>query len=59
MTCENEFCVHNRELKCILGEVYINSQATCDDYTPISLDPEIIKTAKERHLREKLHPNLP
>ena len=50
MKCELEYCLYNKNLKCTVEEVKINSLGMCDEATIISLDKEFIEAEKETQL---------
>jgi len=52
MQCENEYCIYNRELKCLLDKVAINSLGMCDDCIIISLSKNFLESEKTRQLQD-------
>jgi len=52
MVCAFDYCIYNRDLKCILEKVEINGAGMCDYCIKISLDENFLSTEKERQLQE-------
>ena len=52
MVCAFDYCIYNRNLNCILGNVEINSVGMCDDCIVVSLDEVFLEAEKERQLQE-------
>ena len=52
MVCAFDYCIYNRNSKCILGSVEINSVGMCDDCIVVSLDEVFLEAEKERQLQD-------
>ena len=52
MSCENEFCIYNRDFQCILDEVNLDALGTCSSYINVELVKKFLEAEKERQLRE-------
>jgi|GEM_PF-692813 len=52
MKCEFDYCIYNRQHKCLLSEPKMNSLGMCDDCIMVSLDEDFLETEKERQLAE-------
>jgi hypothetical protein len=52
MQCENEYCIYNRENKCLFETAAINSVGMCDDCIIISLDRNFLEFEKARQFQE-------
>lgn len=46
MNCENSFCIYERNGKCILEDVNINSFGMCSECIYPDIDHEIVNQAK-------------
>ena len=49
--CDLEYCIYNRNFKCVLKRIEINSLGMCDECILISLDRELPEREKGRQLR--------
>ena len=52
MKCEFEWCLYNRNFKCITDEPEINSLGMCDTCIVVSFDRDFLEKEKERQLLE-------
>lgn len=52
MKCEVEYCIYNRDFKCICNITQLNSLGMCDECILISLDKDFLEAEKERQLGE-------
>ena len=52
MVCEQDYCIYNKDFKCSLGGISINSFGMCEDCIIISLDSDFLEAEKERQLQE-------
>jgi len=52
MNCEFDYCIYNRNYKCIADDVGINDLGMCDTCIVISLDDDFLKSKKEEQLLE-------
>jgi hypothetical protein len=52
MDCDYEYCIYNRERKCLVEKVSINDIGMCDSCMIVTLDKEFLVTEKERQLEE-------
>ena len=50
MTCEFDYCIYNKQHKCLISTPKINSLGMCDDCIIISLDENFLDSEKERQL---------
>ena len=48
MCCSFVYCLYNKELRCILNAVEINSLGMCEQCIVISLSEELLEKEKER-----------
>lgn len=54
MKCELDFCIYNRELTCILGEIHIDALGKCEECETVFLPKEILEKYKWIRLQEIL-----
>jgi len=52
MKCEYEYCIYNKDFKCSLDGVTINSLGMCDDCIIISLDKGFLEAEKDKQRKE-------
>ena len=52
MYCEFDYCIYNKDYKCILDEIEINTVGMCASCIVISLDWDFLESEKERQLKE-------
>ena len=52
MKCENNYCIYNRQHKCLVDEPEMNSLGMCDSCIIISLEGDFLENEKERQLNE-------
>ena len=50
--CEMDYCIYNRELKCLLKDIKIDSAGMCSEVIQVSLKPEFLEAEKERQFEE-------
>ena len=50
MNCANDYCLYNKEFKCTLEEVNIDSMGICDDCILVNIDNDVLATEKVRQL---------
>lgn len=55
MRCENCFCIYWKDDACILDEIWLDCQGTCQLCTFISLDEKLLERARRNilHLYEE------
>ena len=51
LSCENEFCIYQKQGKCILRSVQLDIQGNCIDCIYIKVDDDTLKNLKENQLR--------
>jgi hypothetical protein len=52
MTCENEYCIYQKENKCCFEKIELDSVGMCATCIRISLDENFLTTEKEKQLQE-------
>jgi len=52
MNCAYDYCLYNKDFKCTLDGVNIDSQGHCDDCITVSIDKDVLNAEKERQLSE-------
>jgi len=50
MNCANVYCIYNKDYKCSLDGINIDSTGRCDDCIMVRFDAETIQMEKERQL---------
>ncbi len=57
MRCEYEFCIYNKNNKCLLENINIDSLGLCADCILPDIDPSILQQAKNKVLErfQKAH----
>lgn len=50
MKCDFEYCIYQREGKCAVDEIRINSLGMCDSCIVVALDESLLDASKQRHL---------
>ena len=50
MNCANEYCLYNKDFKCIIDGVNIDLLGHCDDCIMVRIDKEVLNAEKERQL---------
>jgi len=50
LNCANDYCLYNKEFKCTLEEVNIDSMGICDDCILVNIDNDVLATEKVRQL---------
>ena len=50
VNCAFDYCLYNKDFKCVLDGINIDSQGQCDDCIMVSIDNEILNAEKERQL---------
>lgn len=51
LSCENEFCVYQKEGTCVLGKVQLDIQGNCTDCVYVNIEKDTLKKLKEKFLR--------
>ncbi len=51
MTCENIFCIYQRDNKCVLEEINLDITGVCADCIYVDIAPGKLKELKENRLR--------
>ncbi len=57
MDCENQFCVYQKEGKCLLDEISVNCIGMCEDYRYINMSETLLDKIKAKHLND-MHQGL-
>ncbi len=52
ISCENEFCIYQKQGKCILKSVHLDIQGNCQDSIYVNFEEETLNEHKEKLLRE-------
>ncbi len=52
LSCENEFCVYQKQGDCVLESVQLDIQGNCVDCVYINIEKDTLKNLKEKLLRE-------
>lgn len=52
MTCENIFCVYQRNNQCVLEEINLDISGTCTDCIHVDIGEKTLKERKENQLRD-------
>ena len=52
MKCGVEYCLYNRDFKCICSVTQLNSLGMCDECILVSIDQDFLKAEKERQLKK-------
>lgn len=55
LTCENEFCIYQKQGVCILNSVQLDMQGTCTDCIYINVEKDALNNLKEKLLKELQH----
>jgi len=50
VNCAYEYCLYNKDYKCTLDGVEIDSQGHCDDCIMVKIDKDVFNAEKERQL---------
>ena len=51
LSCENEFCIYQKQGLCILESVQLDIQGNCVNCIYIHIEKEILNNMKEKFLR--------
>ena len=51
LSCENEFCIYQKQGGCILKNVQLDIQGNCTDCIYVNLEEDILNNLKEKLLR--------
>ena len=54
MLCEFDYCIYNKESKCLLREIRIDSAGLCDSCEIVALPEKTLDLYKEKRLQELL-----
>ena len=52
LSCENEFCIYQKQGNCILESVQLDIQGNCTDCIYINVEKSTLKNLKEQLLRK-------
>ncbi len=52
LSCENEFCIYQKQGNCILKSVQLNIQGNCLDCIYINVEEDVLNSLKQKHLRD-------
>ena len=52
LSCENEFCIYQKEGYCILESIQIDIQGNCSDCIYIKIEEDTLINSKEKLLRD-------
>lgn len=55
MECEFAYCIYNRNSKCLLSKVGINSLGMCEECIIVSLENDFLEQEKMRQFEEIEH----
>lgn len=50
--CDNEFCIYQKQGKCVLENVQLDIQGNCTECIYIEVDESTLNSLKERLLRD-------
>ncbi len=50
MKCEVDFCIYQKDGKCIVDKIQINSLGMCDTRIDVSFDSKFIEETKQKQL---------
>jgi len=56
LSCENEFCIYQKQGNCILKNVQLDTQGNCVDCTCINIEENTLTDLKEKRLSELSDP---
>ncbi len=51
MTCENVFCIYQRNNECVLEEINLDITGACIDCIHVDIDPKKLTQLKENQFR--------
>lgn len=51
LSCENEFCIYQKQGKCILEKVQLDIQGNCTDCTYINIEEDSLNNFKNNTLK--------
>ncbi len=49
MKCEFDYCIYQRDGKCTVGGIQINSLGMCDECVVVSLEGALLEEGKRKH----------
>ena len=52
LSCENEFCIYQKQGNCILENVHLDIQGNCIECIYINVEQDILNNLKKKLLRE-------
>lgn len=52
LSCENEFCIYQKNGNCIFESVQLDIQGNCVDCIYINIEKDILNNLKEKLLRD-------
>ena len=51
LSCENEFCIYQKQGKCILENIQLDIQGNCTDCTYINIEEDTLNNLKNKILK--------
>ena len=52
LSCENEFCIYQKQGRCILESVQLDIQGNCVECIHINVEENVLKDLKEKLLND-------
>ena len=52
LSCENEFCIYQKQGHCILNSVNLDIQGNCLECIYVDIDEETLNNMKEKKLKD-------
>lgn len=52
LSCENEFCIYQKQGHCILNSVNLDIQGNCLECIYVNIDEETLNNMKEKKLKD-------
>ena len=52
ISCENEFCIYQKEGTCILENIRLDTQGNCTECICVNMEEVALTTLKEKLLRQ-------
>lgn len=53
MECENYFCVYQKDGKCILDSISLDTQGSCLSCIYVNIDDDVLEKEKAKYLKDK------
>mgnify|MGYP003290400733 CR=1 FL=1 len=50
MNCRNEFCIYQKDDKCILDEINLDIQGSCEECIYVEINNKVLQVAKDKKL---------